>query len=348
MKTKAAILYEINEPLQVEELTIPDLQPGQVLVKLAYSGVCRSQLMEVRGHRGKDKYLPHLLGHEGTGRVVDIGQKVKKVSPGDYVILSWIVSSGSNAGGTKYQKGETVINAGPVTTFSGYSIVSENRCVKLPDELPLDVGALLGCAFPTGAGMIFNEINLQPESSIAIFGLGGVGISALVGARVFRCRTIIAVDVENDKLELARDLGAHYIVNGMKNNPVEIIRDITNDKGVDYSIEAAGLVSTIEQAFESVRMAGGLCVFATHPKIGNKIKLDPFDFICGKQIKGSWGGKCDLDRDIPRFARLYAEGKLPLDKLINQRYSLEAINTALEDLELKKVVRALIEIDTEL
>ena len=343
---KAAVLYKINKPLLVEnDLAIPSLRPGQVLVKVAYSGVCHSQLMEVRGMRGEDRFLPHLLGHEGTGRVIQIGKGVKKVEPNDLVVLGWIKGTGMDVPGTVYQRGDQRINAGPVTTFNEYAVVSENRCLKLPRGVPLDVGVLFGCAVPTGSGIIINTIKPAEGSIIAVFGLGGIGLSALMTTLLYDCSQVIAVDVEDSKLILAKDLGATHIINSRLEDPVEKILDITSGSGVDYSVEAAGLVKTIEQAFQSVRKNGGLCVFASHPKNGEKIVLDPHDLISGKKIQGSWGGDSMPDQDIPKFAKLYLDGKLPLDKLISRRYSLEQINQALEDLENRKVARALIEFE---
>ncbi|MCP4129944.1 MAG: zinc-binding dehydrogenase [bacterium] len=344
---KAAVLYKTGSPLVVEEgIEIPELMPGQVLVKLRYSGICHSQLMEVRGYRGKDKYLPHLLGHEGSGKVTEIGEKVSKVKVGDYVILGWIRGEGEDVTGAEYKKGDITINSGAVVTFSEYAVVSENRCVKLPEGVPLDVAVLFGCALPTGAGIVINEISLKKENSIAIFGLGGIGLSALIATRMFENRMVIAVDVEEEKLKTAKEFGATHFVNSAKKNPVEAIRQITGGTGVDYSIESAGLTTTIEQAFHSVRINGGVCIFASHPKDGDTIKLNPHDLISGKQIRGTWGGNCKPDRDIPVFAKHYLDGRLPLEKLISHRYSLHDINQALDDLEARKINRALIEIDT--
>jgi len=343
---KAAVLYQTGRPLVIEdEIEIPRLLPGQVLVKLYFSGLCHSQLMEVRGYRGDDKYLPHLLGHEGSGKVIDTGEKVSKVKPGDYVILGWIRGEGEEVAGTCYQKGDITINSGAVVTFSEYAVVSENRCVKLPEGVPLDVAVLFGCALPTGAGIVINEISLKKESCIAIFGLGGIGLSALIATRLFETRMVIAVDVEDRKLQMAKDFGATNFINSTKENPVEKIRQITDGAGVDFSIEAAGLSTTIEQAFQSVRMNGGQCIFASHPKAGDTIKLNPHDLIRGKQIRGTWGGKCKPDKDVPLFAKLYRDGRLPLEKLISRRYSLNTINQALDDLEDRKINRALIVID---
>ena len=343
---KAAVLYETGRPLIVEDgIKVPPLKPEQVFVQIAYSGLCKSQLMEARGFRGKDMYLPHMLGHEGSGIVVDRGAKVTKVKPGDYVILGWIKGKGEDtAGCTQYRLGDRIINAGGITTFSDFTIVSENRCVKLPDRIPLDIAVLFGCAIPTGAGIVMNEIQPEKGSTIAFFGLGGVGISALVATGLFECDKVIAVDIEKEKLELAKEFGATHTIDSLTENPVERIEEITDGKGVDYSIEAAGITETIEQAFQSVRKKGGRCIFASHPKSGDTIKIDPFDLICGKQIAGSWGGSSLPDIDIPKFAQLYREGKLPLNKLLNRRYPLEKINQALDDLENRKIIRGLIEI----
>lgn len=343
---KAAVLHELSAPLRIEtDVELPELKPGQVLVKVAYSGVCHSQLMEARGKRGNDPYLPHLLGHEGSGVVVETGNGVSKVAPGDRVILGWIKSRGLDAGGAQFRCGSRIFNAGGVTTFNEYAVASENRCVKVPDGIPMDIAVLFGCAVPTGAGIVINTVQPRDGSSIAVFGLGGIGLSALMALKLFSCARVIAVDINPDKLQLAADFGATDLINAHDENPVEAVRRITSGAGADYSVEAAGLSTTIEQAFQSVRRGGGLCVFASHPEQGSRITLDPYELICGKQIQGSWGGNTDPDRDLPRFAQLYREGRLPLEKLITRRYTLAQINEALDDLEHKRVGRPLIEID---
>lgn len=349
MKTKAAVLYQTNHPLIIEDsVEIPLLLPGQALIKLAYSGVCHSQLMEVRGKRGEDKFLPHLLGHEGSGIVVEVGENVSKVQAGDKVVLGWIKGSGLETPGTQYRKGNRVINSGAVTTFNEYSVVSENRLVKLSEDIPLDVAVLFGCALPTGAGIITNTIQPKSKNTIAIFGMGGIGLSALMATQLYDCAKVIVVDIEDKKLKLAKEFGASHTINAHKVNSIKQIKEITNGVGVDYSVEAAGTTLTIEQAFESVRNNGGLCVFASHPRTGEKIKLDPHQLICGKQIQGSWGGASDPDQDIPKFFKLFRQGKLPLKKLLSRRYSLDEINDALDDLENRKITRALIEINGNL
>lgn len=195
----AAVLLKTNQPLEIYELDIPPLVAGQVLIKILFSGVCRSQVMEVQGSRGEDLWLPHLLGHEGSGIVVAIGEGVSKVKPGDEVILGWIKGDGLDAPGAQYMRGNQVINSGRVTTLCNYSIVSESRVVKKPADLPFDEAILFGCAMPTGVGMALNEMNPSDEESIVILGLGGVGLSALMALSVSGIKKLIAVDISEKK-----------------------------------------------------------------------------------------------------------------------------------------------------
>jgi S-(hydroxymethyl)glutathione dehydrogenase/alcohol dehydrogenase len=340
---KAAVLYETGKPLIVEDgIEIPVLQSGQVLVKVAYSGICRSQLMEVRGKRGEDDYLPHLLGHEASGWVVEAGVGVTKVKPGDKVVLTWIKGKGIDCKGAKYKLGDTTINSGAVTTFSDYTIVSENRCVVLDEDIPMDLAALLGCAVPTGAGIVFNTLRPDKDTSIAVFGVGGIGLSVILGAKVHECRQIIAVDINSKKLEMAREFGATDIINCKIEDPVKRIHQITDGQGADYSVEAAGRAEVIQSAFQSIKYNGGLCVIAGHPDCKERIQLDPFDLIRGKKIEGSWGGECKPDRDIAKYVKYYKNGKFPLEKMISQVYSLEEINQAFSELENGRAHRILI------
>ena len=343
---KAAVLYGTGKPLIVEDgIEIPSLQSGQVLVKVAYSGVCRSQLMEVRGNRGEDVYLPHLLGHEGSGWVVETGMEVTKVKPGDKVVLTWIKGEGIDCKGAKYKLGNTTLNSGGVTTFSNYTVVSENRCVILEEEVPMELAALLGCAVPTGAGIVFNTLRPNKDASIAVFGAGGIGLSAILGAKVHECFRIIAVDIEDEKLAMAKEFGATHVINCKTENPVKKIHEITKNQGVDFSVEAAGRAEVIESAFQSVKYNGGLCIVAGHPDCAERIQLDPFDLIRGKRIEGSWGGECQPDKDIPMYVKYFKDGELPLERMISRVYPLNEINQALAALENGCVHRILIRMD---
>lgn len=193
-----------------------------------------------------------------------------------------------------------------------------------------------------------NQIIPKRNSSIAIFGLGGIGLSALIATKLFKCANVIAIDIEDSKLDLAKEFGATHTINSKKEDALKRIMEITNNTGLDYSVEASGQAKVIETAFKSVKNNGGLCLFASHPKNGDLISLDPYDLICGKQIKGSWGGASRPDIDIPKLAKLYTDGKLPLEKLLDKRYTLDNINQAISDLENRKVIRPLIVINDNL
>lgn len=352
MKIRAAILQSLNSPLVVRTVDLPELLPGQVLVKVHYSGVCRSQLMEVKGGRGHDPWLPHLLGHEGSGEVLAIGDGVTKVKPGDAVILGWLKGSGLEAPGARYRCGDKIINSGRVTTFSTHTIVSENRVTLKPDELPMDVAVLFGCALPTGAGMVLNQVQPHNGATVAVLGLGGVGLSALMALKGFDCAQIIAIDISAEKLAMAKNLGATHtlqvgyeeIHNAYSTLIYDQVMALTKT-GVDICIESAGSVQTIELGFSLIRKGGGRLWFASHPPEGEMIRLSPHDLISGKHIFGTWGGSSFPDRDIPRMTEVFRKGNVPLDRLLTRRYSLDQVNEALADLEAGTVFRPLLVMD---
>lgn len=341
--TLAAVLEKTGSPLLIKELTVPSLLPGQVLVKVLYSGVCRSQLMEVRGERGEDRWLPHLLGHEASGIVLGVGAGVSKVKRDDEVILTWIKGSGAEAAGGLFLEGERPINSGPVTTFSQHSVVAENRVVLKPPSLPFDTAVLFGCALPTGAGMVINELEISPDNSVVVYGLGGVGTSALLAVLATKVKNVIAVDLSEEKLAKAKEFGASHCINAREPELISAVRELTGG-GADYCIECAGKVETIEQGFALIRN-GGKLLFASHPRDGDTIRLSPHDLICGKKIAGSWGGGVFPDRDIPRLQSLFSDMTGALNSLLTKRYSLYQINDALDDLEAGRVFRPLIEMN---
>lgn len=344
MKTLAVVLEKINNPLRIEELTIPELKHGQVLVKIAYSGICHSQLNEIRGLKGEDKFLPHTLGHEGSGIVEAVGSGVKKVKAGDRLVLTWIKGSGIDVPAAVYKKEDGLpVNSGAISTFLTRAVISENRVVKISNELSLRVAALLGCAIPTGAGIVINTMDISGGRSIAIFGIGGIGLSALLAAKIKGATTIIAIDISEDRLKQAIFLGATHTLNAKKENVVEGIMKITDGKGVDYAIESAGKKESMEMAFKSVRDKGGLCVIAGNLSHGEMIQIDPLDLIKGRRIIGTWGGQTQPDRDIPMYADWVLSGKLDLEKLVCRVFELKNINEAIEYMEQHAVGRVLIE-----
>lgn len=347
MKTSAAVLVEVAKPLQlIDSIIIPPVSFGQVLVKIAYSGFCHSQLMEAAGKRGHDKYLPHLLGHEATGIVIDVGEGVTKVKPGDRVVLGWIKGIGHDVKGAIYDSPIGKINSGPVTTFNEYSVVSENRCYLLPNNLSMQEGVLLGCALPTGMGIVKNQICPNENTSIGILGLGGIGMSALMAAVTLPHREIIAIDTNPEKLATAEKLGASSCLNPKFDDLSERIREITDGRMLDFLVEAAGTIKTIELGFSLINLNSGHCIFASHPSSGDKLQIDPFELICGKKITGSWGGDSKPE-DICCFV---SEKKAHFDlaPFMKSQYKLDDINQAMSDLENQKILRAILEIDAEL
>ena len=218
MYMKAAVLYEINKPLVIEELEVPKPKFGQVLVKIQVSGICHKQIEEIEGHRGDDPFLPHTLGHEGAGVVEAIGPGVTKVKPGDYVALSWIKGSGIQSDTPTYYKGKQKINAGWLTTFQEYTLASENRVTKISRDIKPAAAALLGCAVSTGVGSVINHAKIDVGSTVAVFGAGGVGLNIVQGAAIMNASQIIVVDISQDKERISKIFGATHFVNAKKCN----------------------------------------------------------------------------------------------------------------------------------
>ncbi|MDP6442631.1 MAG: zinc-binding dehydrogenase [Pirellulaceae bacterium] len=341
MKTQAAILVELARPLELVDLEIPALQPGQLLVEITFSGVCHTQLLEARGRRGADPYLPHCLGHEGAGVVVDTGPDVRR-SSGDNVVLSWIKSSGANVPGSVYSCGGRPVNAGGVTTFSRHAVVSENRTSPLPPDTPHAVAALLGCAAPTGVGSVWNTANVQSGQSVVVLGVGGVGLCAVAAAAARRANPIVAVDRRPDRLQLARQMGA---TNQLNVDDVDWREQLAAllPGGVDCAIEASGRPEVMRTALECVRPQGGTAVVIGNAPHGEQLQFDPQQLNQGKRLLGTWGGDCVVERDIPLIAAGIQQRVLPIDQLVGKIYSLDAVNQALDDLEQGATARPLLD-----
>jgi S-(hydroxymethyl)glutathione dehydrogenase/alcohol dehydrogenase len=342
MKTQAAILVEQAQPLVMADLGIPALKPGQVLVEIAYSGACGTQVMEWRGDKGPDNWLPHCLGHEGTGTVLDTGAGVTKVKEGDVVVLSWIRGTGAETGGCKYDWDGKTVNAGGVTTFQRHAVVSENRLTRLPEGLPLDVAILLGCAAPTGMGAMFNVLNVRPGDSVAIFGTGGIGLNACMAAAFAGAMPVIGIDPNPDRRDMALAYGATHAIDPSDGAVVDAVRAIV-PAGVDLAVEASGQPTVMGQAIEAVRNQGGRAVVIGNAKLGQDLTLNPAVFNQGKSLLGTWGGDSVPDRDYARFGKLLASGRFPVSDLLSQPYSLDQATQALEDLAAGRVGRPLID-----
>lgn len=342
MKTLAAILIETGKPLALEEIEIPKLKAGQVLVEIKTSGVCHTQVSECRGHRGKDAYLPHCLGHEGSGVVLETGDGVTRVKSGDRVLLSWMKGAGADVPGTVYTSTLGNVNAGGITTFSQHAVVSENRLTVLPSQIPFREAAILGCAVPTGIGAVMNTAEAKAGQSAVVFGVGGIGLCAIAGAVIAGCNPVVAIDVKREKLETAKSLGAThgFEVNG--NDVVAALKALVKG-GFDIAIEASGRPQAMTQALQAVRNQGGIAVVLGNARFGESLSIDPRELNNGKQLRGSWGGDNKPERDFPRYFDYLADGKLRIEPLLSNSYSLPEINQAIDDLESGKTVRPLIE-----
>jgi S-(hydroxymethyl)glutathione dehydrogenase/alcohol dehydrogenase len=317
---KAAVLVKQNAPLEICDVEIPSLGVGQVLVQMAYAGLCGKQIDEISGRQGFDRHLPHLLGHEGSGIVEDTGPGVRKVHPGDHVVLHWMKGSGIESDPPRFrQHGLGLeISAGWVTTFSKYTIASENRVTKVPDDAPLDACALLGCAATTGLGIVFRQAKLMPGQSIAVFGCGGIGLSVVMAAKLVNAFPIWAVDKSRQKLDLACKLGATHVT-----------KTPAVPAGCDLCVDTTGVVEIREGAYSATAKAG-MTILAGVPSLGDRMTLDSFPLHFGRRLVGSHGGDTVPDVDIPRYYELYRRGILPLDQLITDRVPLAGLNGALE------------------
>jgi S-(hydroxymethyl)glutathione dehydrogenase/alcohol dehydrogenase len=342
MKIEAAILVELGRPLVLVELEVPPLKPGQVLVEIAYSGACGSQVNEAMGFKGEDKWLPHCLGHEGTGTVLETGVAVTKVKAGDKVVLSWIKASGIEAGGAVYGWGTKKVNAGAVTTFQRHALVSENRLTLVPAGLSMEVATLLGCATPTGMGAVTNVLGAKAGDAVAVFGTGGIGLNACMAAAFMGAMPVIGVDPSAQRRELAGRYGASHVIDPSAGDVLAEIRKIVPG-GVDLAVEATGIPAVMDQAVNATRPQGGRAVVIGNARAGSKLALDPGIFNQGKSLLGTWGGDSLPDRDYGGFGRLLASGRFPVRELLSKPYKLSEADQALKDLADGKVGRPLID-----
>jgi Zn-dependent alcohol dehydrogenase len=348
-KGQAAILVEPNKPLVVDEIDFPDPAPDQVLVKLFASGVCHSQIHTMRRPARPRDHFPALLGHEATGIVVAKGRDVSHVREGDHVLTTWVDRNNSTTPlplvnhalndrtqSTFMWRGKEL--TGSAATWAEYALASDRVVVPMSKDVPTDVTAIIGCAVMTGAGAILNTLQVRPGQSVAVLGAGGIGLCAIEAAAIVDAYPIIAVDVITDKLAFARRFGATHTVNAQEVDAVQAIRELTGG-GVDYAIDAVGLPQTQEQILRSARAGyaglnrGGAALLIGITPPGARALLDTSLFTGNRSFSRTSGGDCRPERDFPLFIRWYHEGKLKLNELVTHRYSLDQINTAVDDLE---------------
>ena len=319
---KAAVLEKINSPLTVGEVELTDLQVGQVLVKILVSGICGAQLHEIKGHKGNEKFLPHLMGHEGCGIVEQLGPGVTTVKVGDKVVMHWRPGSGIEAPFPSYVFNGKKMSSGKVTTLSEYSIVSENRVTVVPQDTPPELCAILGCALTTAMGIIDNEVDLKFGESVAVIGTGGVGLNLIQAAAMKSACPIIAVDNNANKEKICLDVGANKFFTS--------VEDIEGK--VDVVIDTTGIPEVISQGI-SILSGTGRMILVGQPAPGKFVEVmnavNLFNGV-GQSIKATQGGKTNPQEDIPRYIKLHKEGLLDVSKLITHTFTLDQINEAFD------------------
>ncbi len=343
---KAAVLVELNKPLVLAELEMPEtLEFGQVLVKISYSGICGAQINEIMGTKGPDKFLPHLLGHEGSGIVLNVGPGVKTVKKGDHVVMHWRPSDGLQSEPPKYQWDGRTVNAGWVTTFSDHAIISENRLTPIPDDFDMKLAPLFGCSVTTAMGVINNDAHVKIGQSVVIIGIGGVGLNLVQAAELVSAHPIIGVDVFDLKLEAAKKFGATHCFNSKDSDSwKEEIYKIVGDKGADVVIDTTGNARVIEMAYQMTR-PDGKTILVGVPRKGDDISIYSLPLHFKKVLTGSHGGSADPHIEIPRYVQLYNVGKLKLADLITHEFKLDEINEALDAVRSGETGRVIISMD---
>lgn len=344
-RAKAAILVESRRPLVVDEIELPDaLGVGQVLVKVLHTTICGAQINEIEAVKGPDKFLPHLLGHEASATVIDVGPGVVQVKPHDTVVLHWRPSVGIQSRTPAYRWRGAPLNAGWVTTFNDYAVVAENRMTAIPGDFDLKIAPLFGCAVTTAAGVINNDAKVKIGEAVAILGVGGVGLNLVQFAAAAGANPIVAVDIVAAKLDMAKARGATHCIDASR--VVDLggeIRDIVGAQGPDKMLETTGLKAMIELAYELTH-PDGTCVLVGVPSEKVTIYTLPIHF--NKVLTGSHGGSAQPHIDIPRLIRLVRAGRVSLDGIITHEFSLAEINTALDVVRSGAAGRVLINVGT--
>ncbi len=327
---KTAILVESKKPLIIDDITLPDnLEFGQVLVDVHYSGICGAQINEIDAAKGSDKFLPHLLGHEGSGVVQETGLGVSTVKKGDHVVLHWRPSEGIQSPTPKYNWNGKRVNAGWVTTFNEQAVISENRLTVIPNNFDMKIAPLFGCAVTTAFGVVNNDAKIKVGQSVIIFGIGGVGLNIAQASSMVSAHPIVGVDLLEHKLEMGKKFGLSHGLIGGEDKLNDKIRDIVGAQGADVVIETTGNSRMIEKGYELTH-PDGKTILVGVPKKGDNVNIYSLPLHFNKVLTGSHGGNAKPDLEIPRYIRLIESDKMTLDGLITHEFSLDEINEALD------------------
>jgi alcohol dehydrogenase len=374
MKTKAAVLYDMGAPapyaeslpLRIAEVTLAGPGPGEVLVEIGGAGLCHSDLSVVDGSRPRK--LPLVMGHEASGIVREVGAEVGEFAAGDHVVFSFVPVCGrcrlcvsgrgalceagaqANIAGTLLSGARHFADANAtvcnhhlgVSGFSQFTVAAQESLVKIDASLPLPTAALFGCAVMTGVGAVVNTARVMPGTSVAVFGLGGVGLSVIMGARAAGAHPIVAVDRLDEKLKLAREIGATHTINCDRDEPVEAVRELTAG-GADYAFESVGNEAVLIQTYQATKR-GGTTITVGLPAPGKMFSIPAVSLVMEERtIKGSYMGSSVPRRDIPRYIRMYQAGLLPVDQLLTHTLRLDEINLGFDRLARGEAVRQVIE-----
>jgi S-(hydroxymethyl)mycothiol dehydrogenase len=357
MKGQGVVVREAGGRPVLEDITIDEPGPGEVLVRIEASGVCHTDHMYLEGSVGDG--FPYLLGHEGAGTVEAVGQGVVQPKVGDFVILAWRAPCGMcrfcATGKASFccnslnaqprmrtADGLTLTPALGIGTFCTHTVVAAAQAVAVSRDIPAAQACLIGCGVMTGIGAAFYAAGVHRGSSVAVFGCGGVGVSVISGAALAHARTIIGVDVAENKLAWAKEFGATHTIDGRTEDPVARIKEITDGHGVDYSFEAAGRADTLEQAIWCRDLAGTCVMIGVHgPEPRIDLGLQQY-FNLGGALRVSWYGDCLPSRDFPLLCDLYLKGKLDLDRVITERIELGGVEEAFEAMHHGRVLRSVI------
>jgi Zn-dependent alcohol dehydrogenase len=341
MKTKAAILVEQNKDLVVDEIAIPKIEYGKALVEIKATRICGSQLGEIDGVKGPDKFLPHLLGHEAGGIVRETGLGVSKVKGGEHVVCHWRPSTGICGSCPTYDWNGKKVNAGHITTFSEYAVISENRLTAINAKYSHEVSALMADTITTGFGIISNDAKVRIGQSVCIIGIGGIGLGAVIGAKLAGANPIIAVDLFDHKLDLAKKHGATHCINSKEIIIKDAITEIIGLSEINVIIEGTGRPEIIEQAYE-LTSTHGICVLLGVIRFDQKVSLNTLPLHFGKKLTGSEGGQSQPHLDIPRYLRMMDAGAFHLDNFVSHRYNIEDINQAIRRMRSGESIHSLI------
>ena len=355
-KVKGVVAKSKGDPVAIEMIEVPNPGPGEVLIDVKACGVCHTDLHYREGAINDE--FPFLLGHEAAGIVEEVGEGVSDLNPGDFVILNWRAVCGHcrscrrgrpwncfathNATQKMTLDSKELSPALGIGAFAEKTLVAAGQATKVNPAAKPEVAGLIGCGVMAGLGAAMNTGQVSRGDSVAVFGCGGVGDAAIEGSRLAGAHTIIAVDIDDKKLEWAKEFGATHVIDSTKVDPIEAIREITDGNGVDVAIEAIGLPVTYEQAFYSRDLAGTVVLVGV-PNPGMKIELPMIEiFGRGGTLKSSWYGDCLPSRDFPMLIDLYLQGRLELDRFVSETIGLDEVEEAFHKMERGEVLRSVV------